>query len=70
MIEKWATHPFNNLPIAAIAYFINTLDSQTSERDKGKPTFLYVGDISYKTINYNWAKFKRIPIKWIFGRSS
>ena len=37
---EYVTHPFNNLPIPAIVYFINTLDSQTSERDKGKPTFL------------------------------
>ena len=42
------THPFNNLPIPAIAYFINTLDSHTSERDRGKPTFMYVGDIFRK----------------------
>ena len=64
------THPFNNLPIPVMAYFINILGSQTSERDRGKPTFLYFGDISYKTINYNWANFQKFPIKWIFGRSS
>ena len=31
------THGPINLPIAAIAYFINTLDSQSSERGRGGP---------------------------------
>ena len=38
------THGIKSLTIPAIAYFINTLGIQTTERDRGKPTFLYFGD--------------------------
>ena len=42
------THGNNNLPIPAIAYFINNFDSQSSGRGRGRTTFLYVVDIFYK----------------------
>ena len=71
LIVMDCTHPFNNLPIPVKVYFINTLGSQTSERDRGKPTFLvYFWDISYKTINYNWANIQKVSIKWTFWKNS
>ena len=47
------THGTNNLPIPAIVYYINTLDSQLCRRGRGVPIILYVGEVFYKTINYN-----------------
>ena len=47
------THGNKSLTIPAIAYFINSLHGQSSVRDRGEPTYLYIGDVSYKTINYN-----------------
>ena len=47
-------HGNQNLPIPTVAYVIKTLNSQSSGRGRGgPPTSLYVGDIFYKTINYN-----------------
>ena len=39
------THALKNLHIPAIAYFINTLDSQSSERGMGGPNYFKVGDL-------------------------
>ena len=44
------THGTKSLTIPAIAYFINSLYGQGSVRDRGNPTWLYIGDISCKTI--------------------
>ena len=53
------TDAIKNVTIPAIVCYINTLDSQSYERDKGKSTYLLIGDVSYKTINYYWANFKK-----------
>ena len=42
------THATNNFPIAAIAYFINILDSQSSGHVRGRPYYLKVWDFFYK----------------------
>ena len=34
------THGIKSLTITAIAYFINSLDGQTSGRERGEPVFL------------------------------
>ena len=34
------------------------------------PTYLLVGEVFYKTINYNCANFQKFLIKWICGRKS
>ena len=47
------THGVILLPIPAIVYYINTLDIQLCRRGRGVPTILYVGEVFYKTINYN-----------------
>ena len=63
-LKRWAlTHGPRNLTIPAIVYYINTLDSQSCEKDKGESTYLWIGDVSYKTINYNWAYFQKFPSK-------
>ena len=46
------TDAIKSVTIPAIVYYINTLDSQSSERDKGESIYLLIGDVSYKTINY------------------
>ena len=35
-----STHGIKSLTIPAIAYFINSLDGQTSGRERGEPVFL------------------------------
>ena len=45
-----SSHGIKSLTIPAIAYFINSLHGQSSVRDRGEPTYLYIGDVSYKTI--------------------
>ena len=52
-IQGSPTHGNKSLTIPAIVYFINSLHGQSSVRDRGEPTYLYIGDVSYKTINYN-----------------
>ena len=47
------THGIRSLTMPAIAYFINSLHGQSAVRDRAEPTYLYIGDVSYKTINYN-----------------
>ena len=46
-------HGNKSLTIPAIAYFINSLHGQSTVRDRSESTYLYIGDVSYKTINYN-----------------
>ena len=40
-----ATHELIKLFIAAMAYYINTLDSQSSGRGRCEPNYLKVGDL-------------------------
>ena len=47
------TNGIKSLTIPAIAYFINSLHGQSSVRDRGDPTYLYIGDVYYKTIKFN-----------------
>ena len=39
------THGLIKMHIAAMAYYINTLDSQSSERGRGAPNYFKVGDL-------------------------
>ena len=39
------THGLIKLFIAAMAYYINTLDSQSSGRGRGGPNYFKVGDL-------------------------
>ena len=41
------THGGNNLPIPAMAYFINDLDIQRSGRGRDGPTYSKVGEVLY-----------------------
>ena len=68
--NRYYTDAIKSVTIPAIVYYINTLDSQSCERDKGESTYLLIGDVSYKTINYNWANLQKFPIKWTFWRNS
>ena len=52
-LDLKSTHGVILLPIPAIVYYINTLDSQICRRGRGVPTILYVGDVFYNSINYN-----------------
>ena len=51
------THPFKNMPITALAYFINTLDSQSSGRGRGWPNNFKVGDLFWKIYTSLYANF-------------
>ena len=37
---------------------------------EGQGRVLEVGEVFYKTLNYNWANLKKFPIKWTmdYGR--
>ena len=48
-----------NLPIAAIAYFINTLDIQSPGRGRGGPNYFKVGGLFYKICTYLYANFRK-----------
>ena len=52
VIRNKYTDAIKSVTIPANVYYINTLDSQSCERDKGESTYLLIGDVSYKTINY------------------
>ena len=39
------THGLIKMHIAAMAYYINTLDSQSSGRGRGRPNYFKVGDL-------------------------
>ena len=47
------THRDRSLTIPALAYYINILNSQSCGRGRGVPTYLLVGEVFYKIINYN-----------------
>ena len=55
------THAPINLPIPVIAYFINTLDSQSSGRGRGGPNCFKVGGLFKKicTSLYGYANFRK-----------
>ena len=48
-----------NLPIPALSYFINTLDSQSSGRARGGPNYFKVGGLFYKICTYLYANFRK-----------
>ena len=45
LIFKTTTHGLIKLFIAAMAYYINTLDSQSSGRGRCEPNYFKVGDL-------------------------
>ena len=49
---------------------VNTLDNQSSERDRGGRKFYQFEQIFYHTIDYNSANLQIFPNKWIFWRDS
>ena len=64
------THGVNNLPnlpLPAIAYYINTLDSQSSGRNRGWQTFLHVVDIFYKSTTD--PSFKNLQLNGFSGET-
>ena len=59
-----------NLPIPVIAYFINTLDSQSSGRGRGGPNYFKVGGLFKKICTSIYANFrKKISSDTSCGRS-
>ena len=48
--DKKGTHAPENLPIPAIAYFINTLDSQSSGCGRGGPNYFKERYIFFKKV--------------------
>ena len=42
---KIHTHATENMTIPVIAYFINTLDSQSSGRGRGRPNYFKIGEL-------------------------
>ena len=50
--DRLCTHVPENLPISAIAYFINTLDSQSSGHGRGRPNYFKVTDFFYKILTH------------------
>ena len=68
-MTKYTDGPIN-LPIAAIAYFINTLDIQSPGRGRGGPNYFKVGGLFYKICTYLYANFrKKISSDTSCGRS-
>ena len=61
------THGNNNLPMPAVAYFKNTLDSQSSGRSRGWQTFLHVVDIFYKSTTD--PSFKNLQLNGFSGET-
>ena len=64
------THGDNNLTIPAMAYYINSLDIQSSGRGRGGPTYFKVGDILYKICTSHYANFRKKshqirPVEWL-----
>ena len=53
------THAPINLPIPVIAYFINTLDSQSSGRGRGGPNYFKVGGLFKKVCTSLYANFRK-----------
>ena len=51
------THELIKLFIAAMAYYINTLDSQSSGRDRCGPNYFKVGDLFWKICTSLYANF-------------
>ena len=51
------THGNKNLPIPAMAYYINDLDIQRSGRGKGGPTYSKIGEVLYKICSSHYANF-------------
>ena len=65
-----STHAPINLPISVIAYFINTLDSQSSGRGRGGPNYFKVGGLFKKICTSLYANFrKKISSDTSCGRS-
>ena len=58
-IRMYTTHAMNNMPILAIAYFINTLDSQTSGRGRGGSNFFKIGDLFKKYVPHSMSIFEK-----------
>ena len=63
------THALKNLHIPAIAYFLNTLDSQRSERGMGGPNYFKVGEHYEKYVPHSMPIFekKSHPIRSVEG---
>ena len=63
------THAPNNSPISAIAYFINTLDSQSSGRGRGGQTISKLGTFFEKYVPHFMPIFekKSHPIRPVEG---
>ena len=53
------THGLIKMHIAAMAYYINTLDSQSSGRGRGGPNYFKVGDLFYKICTSLYANFRK-----------
>ena len=53
------THGPINLPIAAIVYFINTLDSQSPGRARGGPNYFKVGGFFTKYVPTSMPIFEK-----------
>ena len=53
------THAPINLPIPVIAYFINTLDSQSSGRGRGGPNYFKVGGLFKKYVPHSMPIFEK-----------
>lgn len=61
LLKNQATYGYgyNNLPIPAMAYFINDLDIQSSGHGRGGPTYSKVGDVLYKICPYTMPFFQK-----------
>ena len=53
------THPLKKMHIPAIAYFINTLEIQSSGRGMGGPNYFKVGDLFWKICTSFYANFRK-----------
>ena len=58
-------HGIDNLPIPALVPQIYHIDVQSCGRGMGRSSYLNVGEVFYKTLNYNWANFQNnIFLHW------
>ena len=53
------THGLIKLFIAAMAYYINTLDSQSSGRGRCEPNYFKVGDLFWEIYTSLYANFRK-----------
>ena len=64
------THAFKNMHIPTVAYFINTLDSQSSGRGRGGPTYFKAGELFYKICSSLYANFQKNLIRYVLWKVS